>query len=63
METAAQIQKFTRDCMLMHAVLRDGRDLTDMEYRLVETHLRMLADTLVLKQSGQGSGRKGRMAA
>jgi hypothetical protein len=63
MDTTRQIQDFTHDCVLVHAVLREGRDLTDVEYRLLETHLQMLADELALKKSRQGRMRRGRTAA
>lgn len=53
METALQIQRFAHECVLMHALLRDGRPLTGFEYDLLETHLEKLALEIAEKKFHQ----------
>ena len=43
MEPVEQVQEFVRECVLMRRLLRDGRDLTDEEHRLLEASLQVLA--------------------
>lgn len=53
METAQQIQDFAHECLIMLQVIRDDQPFTDMEFRVIQTYLHMLALELALKQSSQ----------
>ena len=53
MEAAKKIQDFARECVLMLRVVRENRPFTDMEFRLLETYVQMIALELALKKSCQ----------
>jgi hypothetical protein len=51
MDTGERVQAFARECVLIHRLLRDGRHMTDLERRLLETSLKLVDDELTVKNN------------
>ena len=52
---AEQLQRFSRECLLLRKALQEGQGLPDVDYRILKSHITMLLTDLENCRSAQST--------